>query len=274
MKACVIQILLLALLLPGCRAEGNRLHLITREEGSGTRAAFVESLQITDSDGIDAVTVSAEVSNSTAVVLQTVATDPKAMGYVSLGALSGQVRPVSLDGVPPSDEAIRAGQYPLSRPFLLCWRTLDDLGQDFVAFLLSSQGQAMFAPDYLPAVKAPQPYAPAGLTGHLTVCGSTSVGPVMLQLAERYMEQNPGVSIDVQQTGSSAGIAGVIEGSCQLGISSRAITAEEAAQALTSRVMALDGIAVIVHPSNPVENLSVRQLRDIFLGEITSWDAL
>lgn len=247
--------------------------VISREEGSGTRGAFVELMGIEDDDG-DHTTDLAEISNSTSVVLQTVAGNTSAIGYISLGALNDTVKAISVDGVEATVENIKAGSYAVSRPFEICYRedSLTDLGRDFIAYILSAEGQQILSDEgYIAVDESAERYAGSGMRGTLSLNGSTSVSPVMEVLAESYRAINPDVTIDIQQTGSGAGITAAIDGSCEIGMSSRALKDEELAEGLTETQIALDGIAVIVNRENGVANLTSEQLRRIFTGEIANW---
>ncbi len=247
--------------------------VISREEGSGTRGAFVELMGIEDDDG-DHTTDLAEISNSTSVVLQTVAGNTSAIGYISLGALNDTVKAISVDGVEATVENIKAGSYAVSRPFEICYRedSLTDLGRDFIAYILSAEGQQILSDEgYIAVDESAERYAGSGMRGTLSLNGSTSVSPVMEVLAESYRAINPDVTIDIQQTGSGAGITAAIDGSCEIGMSSRALKDEELAEGLTETQIALDGIAVIVNRENGVTNLTSEQLRRIFTGEIANW---
>lgn len=261
---------------PGGDVRGRDISIVAREEGSGTRGAFVEIMSIVDADGVDATVQTAEVVNSTAVVTQTVVGNPAAIGYISMGSLDSTVKALAVDGVEGTAEHVKDGSYPVSRPFHICYREdgLTDLGRDFVKFILSADGQAILGETYIAVEEGAEAYTASGVTGKLSVNGSTSVGPVMMELAEAYRNWNPGVTIDVQQTGSGAGITATLDGSCEIGMSSRDLKEEELAQGLTAVRIALDGIAVIVNQENPVTGLTIQQIRDIFLGNVTSWSEL
>lgn len=261
---------------PGGDVRGRDISIVAREEGSGTRGAFVEIMGIVDADGVDATVQTAEVVNSTSVVTQTVVGNPAAIGYISMGSLDSTVKALAVDGVEGTAEHVKDGSYPVSRPFHICYREdrLTDLGRDFVKFILSADGQAILRETYIAVEEGAEAYTASGVTGKLSVNGSTSVGPVMMELAEAYRNWNPGVTIDVQQTGSGAGITATLDGSCEIGMSSRDLNEEELAQGLTAVRIALDGIAVIVNQKNPVTGLTTQQIRDIFLGNVTSWSEL
>lgn len=254
----------------------SKITVISREEGSGTRGAFVELLGIEDDDG-DHTVETAEISNSTSVVSQTVAGNTAAIGYISLGSLTDTVKALKVDGVEPTVENIKAGSYAVSRPFELCYQeqNLTELGRDFIDFILSADGQKIIAEEgYITVEENAGAYSGSGMSGKLSLNGSTSVSPVMEVLSEAYRAINPDVTIDIQQTGSGAGITATIDGSCEIGMSSRALKEEELSQGLTERQIALDGIAVIVNKDNSVSDLTSEQIRQIFTGEITAWSQL
>lgn len=254
----------------------SEITVISREEGSGTRGAFIELMGIEDDDG-DHTVDTAEISNSTSVVTQTVAGNSSAIGYISLGALNDTVKAVKVDGVEPTVDNVKGGSYAVSRPFEICYKeeNLTDLGRDFIDFIMSADGQKIIADEgYIAVDDAAEAYSGDRMSGNLSLNGSTSVSPVMEVLAEAYRAINPDVTIDIQQTGSGAGITATMDGSCEIGMSSRALKDEELAEGLTEQQIAVDGIAVIVNQDNGVEDLTSEQIRQIFVGEITNWAEL
>ena len=265
---------------PAAEAAGSGLDtditVVSREEGSGTRGAFVELMKIEDDDG-DHTVDTAEISNSTSVVTQTVAGNKSAIGYISLGSLNDTVKAVKVDDVEPTVENIKAGSYAVSRPFEICYKeeNLTDLGKDFVSFIMSAEGQKIVDDEgYIAMDEKAESYTGSGMSGNLSLNGSTSVSPLMEKLAEAYRAINPDVNIDIQQTGSGAGITATADGTCEIGMSSRALKDEELAQGITEEQIALDGIAVIVNKENGIDSLTSEQIRQIFVGEITNWAEL
>ncbi len=250
--------------------------VVSREEGSGTRGAFVELMKIEDDDG-DHTVDTAEISNSTSVVTQTVAGNKSAIGYISLGSLNDTVKAEKVDDVEPTVENIKAGSYAVSRPFEICYKeeNLTDLGKDFISFIMSAEGQKIVDDEgYIAMDESAESYTGSGMSGNLSLNGSTSVSPLMEKLAEAYRAINPDVTIDIQQTGSGAGITATADGTCEIGMSSRALKDEELAQGITEEQIALDGIAVIVNKDNGIEGLTSEQIRQIFVGDITNWAEL
>lgn len=272
--ATLFAVILTALCACG-KSSGSTISVITREEGSGTRGAFVELLGIVDGDGNDNIVKTAEATNSTSVMMTTVAGNKNAIGYVSLGSLSSDVKAIKVDGAEPTVSNIEAGTYKVARPFNLVYNDdkLSDVAADFVKFIMSSEGQAVVTKKGYISVKTSDSYKSSGLTGTVVLDGSTSVGPLMDAIADEYKKLNPDVKVQIQQTGSSAGINSAIEGVCDIGMSSRELKSSESAKIKTHK-MATDGIAVIVNNSNTVDGLTSEQIKSIFLGETTSWDGL
>ena len=269
--ALILGAVITAATLASCGNSGSdTITVVSREDGSGTRSAFVELMGILQDDK-DMTYERAEISNSTSVVMSTVAGNANAIGYISLGSLNDSVKAVNVDGVEATVDNIKSGSYKVSRPFNIATKDdLSDLAKDFINFILSTDGQAIVAEDYI-ALDATESYAPSGLTGKITLAGSTSVSPLMEQLAAAYKELNPDVTIEIQQSGSSAGIQSAIEGVCDIGMASREIKEDEINAGLTPTVIALDGIAVIVNNDNEVSDLTSEQIKNIYTGEVTSW---
>lgn len=252
----------------------GQISVISREEGSGTRGAFVELMGIVDDNDNDITTIDAEITNSTSVMLTTVAGNKQSIGYVSLGSLSDDVKAVKVDGVEASVDDIKNGSYSVSRPFLVAYKDgqLSELAQDYLKYILSADGQAIISENgYISVSDSAEAYTASGLSGKLVLAGSTSVSPVMEKLADAYKALNPDVTIEIQQTGSGAGITSAIEGVCDFGMSSRELKESEAAE-LKADQIALDGIAVIVNNENPTEDISSENIKNIYLGEVTNWE--
>lgn len=248
------------------------INVISREDGSGTRGAFVEIVGIVDENDNDLTTVDAVVQNSTNGVMTTVAGDEYSIGYISLGSLNDTVKALKVEGVEATAENVKSGEYKIARPFNIAFQSgLSELAKDFVNFILSAQGQAIVEENGFIAALDGEEYTPSGLTGTIVVAGSTSVTPVMEKLAEAYEGLNDGVSIEIQSTGSSAGMTAAMEGSADIGMASRDLKDSEK-EVLEYEVIAIDGIAVIVNKENTIEDLTMDDIRSIYLGEITTWD--
>ena len=252
----------------------GQISVISREEGSGTRGAFVELMGIVDDNDNDITTIDAEITNSTSVMLTTVAGNKQSIGYVSLGSLSDDVKAVKVDGVEASVDDIKNGSYSVSRPFLVAYKDgqLSELAQDYLKYILSADGQAIISENgYISVSDSAEAYTASGLSGKLVLAGSTSVSPVMEKLADAYKALNPDATIEIKQTGSGAGITSAIEGVCDFGMSSRELKESEAAE-LKADQIALDGIAVIVNNENPTDDISSENIKNIYLGEVTNWE--
>lgn len=274
--AAVLSAGLIAASLTGCAGGERKITVVSREDGSGTRSAFVELMEVVDADGKDATTPSAEINNSTNGVMMSVSGNPDAIGYISLGSLNDTVKAVKVDGVEASADNVKNGTYAVARPFEICYKeeNLDDLAKDFISFIMSKDGQRIIADNHYIAVNSDASYTPAGLKGTISVNGSTSVGPVMEKLAAKYQELNSGAVVQIQQTGSGAGITAVTSDACNIGMSSRALKQAELDKGLTELKIADDGIAVIVHKDNKVDNLTSEQIRKIYLGELKNWSEI
>lgn len=254
-------------------SKSDAITVISREEGSGTRDAFVELMDIVDENKNDLTTDMAEITNSTSVMMSTVQGNGSAVGYVSLGSLSDSVKAIKLDGVAPSTETVKNGTYKLQRPFKIAYieDSLSDTAKDFMSFIMSSEGQAIISDEGYIGTESSYNYSSKGIKGTVTLAGSTSVAPVMNVLADEYKKLNPDVTVEIQESGSSAGIESAIQGAVDIAMSSRELKDEEA-KTLKSETIALDGIAVIVNASSSVDELSSEQIKAIFMGEITDWE--
>ena len=255
--------------------------IVSREDGSGTRGAFIELFGIEeeqeDGEKVDMTTEAAQITNSTSVMLTTVAGDEYAIGYVSLGSLDDSVKAVKIDGAEASVDNVKSGDYKVSRPFNVVTNSnneLTDVAQDFLNYILSADGQAVVAEEgYIP-LDGGEAYTASGLSGTVTVAGSSSVTPVMEKLAEAYQALNPDVTIEVNQSDSTTGVTSALEGACDLGMASRDLKDSETSEGAQATVIATDGIAVIVNPESAVEDLTSDQVKQIFTGEVTSWSEI
>ena len=280
-KAALAAVLAITCIASAACAEfeaGKDINVISREDGSGTRGAFIELTGVEQKvDGVkmDMTTEDAQITNSTAVMLSTVAGDTYAIGYVSLGSLNDNVKAVQVEGVTATAENVANGSYVLARPFNIAYKkeALSELGRDFVAFVMSAEGQAIIdANGYVGSADAPA-YAGAAPEGKLVIAGSSSVSPVMEKLIEAYAAVNANAKLELQTSDSTNGMTSAIDGTCDIGMASRALKAEEAEQ-LTSVAIAMDGIAVIVNLENPVDALDKAQIAAIYTGEATAWSEI
>lgn len=271
--AIVAAMMVTAFAFTGCgNSASTGITVVSREEGSGTRDAFVELLEIVDEADNDITAQTAEITNSTSVMLSTVAGNKAAIGYVSMGSLSGDVKTLKVDNVEATAENVKKGTYKVSRPFNIAYKDgqLSELCTDFITFIMSKQGQEIINEEGYIELGSETDYAGSGKSGKITLAGSTSVAPLIHVLADAYKEINPDVTIEIQESGSSAGIQSTIEGATEIGMSSRDLKDEEA-QELTSLQIALDGIAVIVNNENVNDSLTSEQIKKIYTGEITDW---
>lgn len=288
--ALAVCVAFACMLLAGCSGNsgdsessdsGESINVVSREDGSGTRGAFVELFGVEQEDEngetVDMTTESASITNSTAVMMTTVAGDANAIGYISLGSLDDSVKAVKIDGAEATVDNVKSGDYKVSRPFNVVTNSnteLSDVAQDFMNFILSSDGQAVVAEEgYIP-LDGGEAYTASNLSGTVTVAGSSSVTPVMEKLAEAYQALNPDVTIEVNQSDSTTGVTSAIEGACDLGMASRDLKDSETSEGAQATVIATDGIAVIVNPESAVEDLTSDQVKQIFTGEITSWSEI
>lgn len=275
-----------AVVLAGCDRgfdPAAEIGLVSREDGSGTRSAFIEltGIQTKGSDGrkIDRTSPTTMIASSTAVALTTVAGDPASLGYLSLGAVNDSVKIVKVDGVAPTREDIAAGRYALVHPFNVVTKgpieALKPAARDFLNWILCEEGQRIVERAGYLRVSTVIPYTGAASVAGKVVCsGSSSVTPCMEKLKEAYCRTHVGVSIEVQQSDSSSGVADARDGVCDLGMASRALKGSESGSGLVATPIALDGLAVVVSPLNPIESISKENLRKAFTGEISTWSQM
>jgi phosphate transport system substrate-binding protein len=266
----------------GGRTAGGRqpITVISREDGSGTRSAFVELFEVVDGDKKDDTTPAAEITNNTAVMMTSVAGDRNAIGYLSLGSLGSSVKALKIDGAEASAANIRNGAYTIARPFYIAVRNdVSEAAKRFIAFMTSPEGQAIVSANgYLPLDAAPSAPPPSTETPRpqagtrIIVAGSSSVTPLMEKLREAYIGKYPGVAIEIQQSDSSTGINAAIDGICDIGMASRTLRQSETDKGLRGIIIATDGIVVIVHRENPHDSLSREQVRAIYSGRVTDWN--
>lgn len=250
--------------------------VISREDGSGTRGAFVELFGIEEKDAngekIDHTVSSAIITNSTSVMMTTVSGDLYSIGYISLGSLNDTVKALKIDSAEASVENIKSGSYKISRPFNIATKEkLSENAQDFVDFIMSADGQAVVEDNGYISVSDSAAYSGKPKAGKIVVSGSTSVTPVMEKLKEAYIAKNPDVDIQIQTSDSSTGVADAIDGTCDIGMASRELKDTETAEGVSSTTIAMDGIAVIVNNDNTVDSLTSEQVKNIFTGAATKW---
>lgn len=275
LAATALSLVMLGSVLTGCGSNADAaITVVSREDGSGTRGAFTELMGIMVDDKDNTVST-AEVTNSTSVMMTTVAGDENAIGYISLGSLDDSVKAVKVDGVEATVDNIKSGDYKVARPFEICIPKdgTSEVAQDFIDYMLSDDGQKIISDEGYISVESGKTYEASGKSGKITLAGSTSVSPVMEKLTEAYKKLNPDVTTEIQQTGSSAGIESATEGACDIGMSSRELKPEEL-DALQEIQIAMDGICVIVNNNSSVEDLTSDQITKVYTGEITKWSEL
>ena len=256
-------------------APSGTISVVSREDGSGTRGAFVELTGVQSEENgnkVDNTTPDAIIANQTEVMMQNVSSDANAIGYSSMGSLNDSIKAVQIDGVDANTDNVLSGDYSLSRPFNIVLNgDAEGVAADFIKFILSKDGQQVVQDaGYIQIDSEAEAFESDGSKGEITVAGSSSVSPVMEKLKEAYEAINADAKVTIETSDSTTGINSTAEGICDIGMASRDLSDEEAAN-LESMQIALDGIAVIVNPENAVENLTTEQVRQIFTGEITDW---
>lgn len=257
----------------------NDISVVSREDGSGTRGAFIELFGIEEKDAsgekVDNTTEEANITNSTSVMLSTVADNEYAIGYVSLGSLNDTVKALKVDGAEPTEENIKSGEYKVARPFNIATKgEVSEVAQDFINFILSTEGQAVVSESGHIALDNVQAYAGNKPAGKVSIAGSSSITPVMEKLKEAYLKVNPSAEIEIQESDSTTGMTSVADGICDIGMASREVKEEELAKGLKATVIATDGIAVIVNKANTLDDITSDQVKSIYVGDVLSWDEI
>ncbi|MBS5062263.1 MAG: substrate-binding domain-containing protein [Hungatella hathewayi] len=260
---------------PAAGAEGP-ITVVSREDGSGTRGAFIElfGVEVKNDAGEkeDMTTEDAEITNSTSVMMTTVAGNMEAVGYISLGSLNDTVKAVKIDGVEATVDNIKSGSYKIARPFNIATKEdVSEVAADFIKYMMSEEGQKVVEDNGYISQGNEGAYEAAGVSGKIVVAGSSSVTPVMEKLKEAYVALNPDVTIEVQQSDSTTGVTSAVEGVCDIGMASRELKDTELEKGIKGTVIAMDGIAVIVNNDSPIEELSSETVKGIYTGEITDW---
>lgn len=255
------------------------ISVISREDGSGTRGAFIELFGVEQKneagEKVDYTTVEATVTNNTSVMMTAVANDVYAIGYISLGSLDSTVKAVKIDGVDATVENIKNGTYTVNRPFNVAVKEeLSDAAQDFLNYILSAEGQAVIEENGYIQLDDAAAFESNQAEGKVVVAGSSSVTPVMEKLKEAYAAVNANVTIEINTSDSSTGVASAIEGTCDIGMASRALKDSEIAEGVSEVTIARDGIAVIVNNGNPTEDLTTETVKNIYVGDILTWSEI
>lgn len=260
----------------GSSSKSQTITVVSREDGSGTRGAFIELFGIEEKDAsgkkVDNTTDDATITNSTEVMMTTVAGDEAAIGYTSLGALNSSIKALKVDGAEATAANVKSGTYKISRPFNIATKgTVSEVTQDFINYILSEDGQKIVESNGYILQGNSGAFTSNGASGKIVVAGSSSVTPVMEKLLEAYQKVNTGAKIELQESDSTTGMTAAIDGTCDIGMASRELKDSEKSAGLTNQVIALDGIAVIVNNKNSASNITSEQVKAIFTGETTDW---
>lgn len=282
-KKSIITVMVMAIVsgaLTACGAEvfktSEMISVVSREDGSGTRGAFIELFGVEQKDAsgkkYDYTTDEANVTNSTSVMMTSVSSDEYAIGYISLGSLNNTVKVLKIDGAEATAENIKSGTYKISRPFNIATKgTLSESAKDFIDYILSAEGQKIVEASGYISVSDAKAYSGPKPSGKVVIAGSSSVTPVMEKLKEAYLLINTNAQIEIQESDSTTGMASTINGICDIGMASRALKDSEKTSGLTQTAIALDGIAVIVNKNNPLNDMTSENVKNIFIGKSTKW---
>ena len=282
--ALIMSAALSGLLAVGCGSEAfsakEDITIVSREDGSGTRGAFVELFGIEEKDEsgekVDRTTTDAQTTNNTSVMMTTVSGDMYAIGYISLGSLNNTVKAVKIDGVEPTVDNVKNETYKIARPFNIAYKedALSDAAKDFINYIMSSEGQQIITDNGYISIDGAQPYSGNNTGGKIVIAGSSSVSPVMEKLAEAYKKINADADIEIQTYDSTTGMTSAADGVCDIGMASRELKDNELESGLTPLVIAMDGIAVIVNNDNPASDISSDEIKSIYIGEIGNWESI
>ena len=280
LAAAVSVLVLGCMALTSCGSDtagkGGNITVISREDGSGTRGAFIELFGIeetTNGEKMDMTVDTADITNSTSVMMTSVSGNVRAIGYISLGSLNGSVKALNVDGAEATAENIKNGTYKVSRPFNIVTKdNVSEVTGDFIKFIQSQEGQKVVEDNLYFSEANTGYYAVTNPSGKIVVSGSSSVTPVMEKLKEAYSELNPNAEIEIQQSDSTTGVTNALSGVCDIGMASRELKDSEKEKGASATVIALDGIAVIVNNENPLNNITSEQVKQIYTGETTGWD--
>ena len=287
-KMIVIVSLLLAFtfVLSACGGGGasgfdktKNISVVAREDGSGTKTAFMELIGLKGQPDPAGVII----QTGTAGILTEVKGNPAAIAYESLGYVTGDVKMLKVDGVEATVANIKSGTYKISRPLSIVYQeaTLEnEVNKAFYTYLQSGDAQKIISDEgYVSLVDNAPAYTVNGaLSGSIDISGSTSLQPLMTELAAAFEKLQPNVSVTVGGGGSGTGYKNADEGVSEFGMISEEFSLEKA-PSCTDYVVCKDGIAVIVHTSNPLNDITMEQLKNIYDAEagsnaITKWSEL
>ena len=274
----VLTTTITGLMLTGCggASSSKDITVVSREDGSGTRGAFIELFGIEEKDAsgkkIDNTTEDANITNSTEVMMQTVAGNPAAIGYTSLGALNSSVKALKVDGAEATVANVKSGSYKVTRPFNIATKeSVSEAATDFINFILSAEGQKVVEDKGYISEGNKGAFKSSGASGKVVVGGSSSVTPVMEKLIEAYKKVNANVTIELQQSDSTTGMTQAGDGTVDIGMASRELKDSEKSKGLKGTKIAIDGIAVIVNKDNSLDSITSEQVKSIFTGKVTDW---
>lgn len=254
----------------------NDITVVSREDGSGTRGAFIELFGVQeekDGEKVDMTTTEANITNSTSVMMSTVAGNDYAMGYISLGSLDDSVKALKIDGAEANAANVKDGSYKISRPFnIVTKETAGEAAQDFINYILSTEGQKVVEENGYIAIEDTKAFEGTSPSGKIVVAGSSSVAPVMEKLKEAYLKLNANANIEIQQSDSTKGVTSAADGICDIGMASRELKDSETKEGLKATVIATDGIAVIVNKNNDISDMTSDQVKGIYVGDTLTWD--
>lgn len=262
----------------GATSPSGQISVYSREDGSGTRGAFIELFGIEEKDAsgekVDMTTMSASITNSTSVMMTSVSGDENGIGYISLGSMNDTVKALKIDGAEATAENVKSGDYKIARPFnIATGDNVSEVTQDFIAYIMSADGQKVIEDNgYIAVDDAAAAYTASSKSGKIVIAGSSSISPVMEKLAEAYKGLNPEVTIEVQTSDSTTGMNMASEGTCDIGMASRELKDSETSGGLVPTVIAQDGIAVIVNKNASIDELSSEQVKAVYTGEAVTWE--
>ena len=282
--ALIMSAALSGLLAVGCGSEAfsakEDITIVSREDGSGTRGAFVELFGIEEKDEsgekVDRTTTDAQTTNNTSVMMTTVSGDMYAIGYISLGSLNNTVKAVKIDGVEPTVDNVKNETYKIARPFNIAYKedALSDAAKDFINYIMSSEGQQIITDNGYISIDGAQPYSGNNTGGKIVIAGSSAVSPVREKIAQDYKKITADADIEIQTNDSTTGMTSAADGVCDIGMASRELKDNELESGLTPLVIGMDGIAVIVNNDNPASDISSDEIKSIYIGEIGNWESI
>lgn len=262
---------------------GGAIAVVSREEGSGSRSAFEELVDVNTEEGVNDMTGDALIRPGNGDVASQVEGHATSIGYISFSTFvnaGDSLRGLEIDGAAPTLENFLSEDYTLARPFVMIYRKADltDVERAFIEFAQSTEGlEVLSEAGTIVDVTAGEAFdadAHAGISGTMTLGGSTSTESTAVRLAEEFRAIFPNVDFTYDSHGSGAGISGGQDGTYVIGFSSRELREGELEDGSSAFTYAIDGLVMVVHPTNPLIGLTIAQIRDIYMGEVTDWSEL